>query len=137
MGNIGWTELLLIFLVVLLVFGAKRIPEIARGLGKGIREFKDATTDIKKELTVGDQPARQVGQAGYQGQPYQSQPGVHPSMTTYGPPPSPDQMGYVPPPVVPYTPPAPGQQPFPDPAAPPAPGTPPAAPPTEGQTQQS
>jgi len=131
MGNIGWTELLLIFLVVLLVFGAKRIPEIARGLGKGIREFKDATTDIKKELTVGDQPVRQVGQ------PYQNQPGVHPSMTTYGPPPSPDQMGYVPPPVAPYTPPAPDQQSFPDPSAPTAPGTPPAAAPTEGQTPQS
>ncbi len=52
MGNLGATEILLIFLVVLLLFGARRIPEIARGLGKGIREFKDATTDIKRELTV-------------------------------------------------------------------------------------
>jgi sec-independent protein translocase protein TatA len=66
MGNVGWTELLLIFLVILLVFGAKRIPEIARGLGRGIREFKDATTDIKRELTVGDQPAPPpAGQARY------------------------------------------------------------------------
>lgn len=54
MGSIGMPEILLIFLVVLLVFGAKRIPEIARGLGKGIREFKDATTDIKRELTIED-----------------------------------------------------------------------------------
>lgn len=54
MGNLGATEILLIFLVVLLLFGARRIPEIARGLGKGIREFKDATTDIKRELTVDD-----------------------------------------------------------------------------------
>lgn len=52
MGSIGMPEILLIFLVVLLVFGAKRIPEIARGMGKGIREFKDATSDIKRELTV-------------------------------------------------------------------------------------
>ncbi len=53
-GNIGMGELLLIFLVILLVFGAKRIPEIARGMGKGIREFKDATKDIKRELTLED-----------------------------------------------------------------------------------
>lgn len=52
MGSLGPFELILIFLVVLLVFGAKRIPEIARGLGKGIREFKTATTEIKQELTV-------------------------------------------------------------------------------------
>lgn len=52
MGGLGTWEILLIFLVVLLVFGAKRIPEIARGLGKGIREFKDATTEIKNELNV-------------------------------------------------------------------------------------
>jgi sec-independent protein translocase protein TatA len=127
MGNIGWTELLLIFLVILLVFGAKRIPEIARGLGKGIREFKDATSDIKKELTVGDQPApppHQIGRAGYP--------------PAYGPPASPDQMGYVPPPAGAYTAPAPGQQaPFPDPAVGTPPGTPPAAPPAEGQTPQS
>ncbi|MEX0746358.1 MAG: twin-arginine translocase TatA/TatE family subunit [Rhodothermales bacterium] len=58
MGGLGTTEIILIFLVVLLVFGAKRIPEIARGLGKGIREFKDATTDIKKELTVEEERNR-------------------------------------------------------------------------------
>lgn len=52
--SLGMPEIILIFLVVLLVFGAKRIPEIARGLGKGIREFKDATTDIKNELNVDD-----------------------------------------------------------------------------------
>jgi len=54
MGNLGATELILIFLVVLLLFGARRIPEIARGLGKGIREFKDATSDVKRELMVDD-----------------------------------------------------------------------------------
>ncbi len=45
-------EIGLILLLVLLVFGAKRIPEIARGLGKGLREFKDATKDVQRELTV-------------------------------------------------------------------------------------
>ena len=58
MGSIGGGELLLIFLVILLVFGAKRIPEIARGLGRGIREFKEATRDIQRELTLEDPPSR-------------------------------------------------------------------------------
>ncbi|MEL6615966.1 MAG: twin-arginine translocase TatA/TatE family subunit [Bacteroidota bacterium] len=61
MGGLGAWEIALIFLAILLIFGAKRIPEIARGLGKGIREFKDATQDIKQELTVHDAPQqRQV-----------------------------------------------------------------------------
>lgn len=59
MGSLGATEIILIFLVVLLLFGAKRIPEIARGLGKGIREFKDATSDIKRELDL-DEPPRRI-----------------------------------------------------------------------------
>lgn len=49
-SSIGPMELLVIFLVILLLFGAKRIPEIARGLGKGIREFKSATKDIADEI---------------------------------------------------------------------------------------
>jgi sec-independent protein translocase protein TatA len=54
MGNIGMTELLLIFVVALLVFGAKRLPEIARGLGQGIREFRRATHEIASELQIDD-----------------------------------------------------------------------------------
>ena len=46
----GGPELLLILFVVLLLFGAKRIPDLARGLGKGIREFKDASREIKREI---------------------------------------------------------------------------------------
>ena len=42
MGGIGFKEILLIAIVILLLFGAKRIPEFMRGLGKGVREFKDA-----------------------------------------------------------------------------------------------
>ena len=49
-GGIGVQELLLIFLVVLLLFGAKRIPDIAHGLGKGIREFRSAIQDTKDEM---------------------------------------------------------------------------------------
>ncbi len=41
---------MLILLAILLLFGAKRIPELAKGLGKGIREFKDATKDVKNEF---------------------------------------------------------------------------------------
>jgi len=51
-GGLGPTELLVIFLIVLLVFGAKRIPEIAQGLGKGIMEFKKAAREITDELDV-------------------------------------------------------------------------------------
>jgi len=48
----GW-EWIIIILVVLIFFGAKRIPELARGMGKGIREFKDATKGIKDEIDDG------------------------------------------------------------------------------------
>ncbi|MBI1978199.1 MAG: twin-arginine translocase TatA/TatE family subunit [Candidatus Omnitrophica bacterium] len=50
----GPMELLLIFLVVLLLFGAKRIPEIARGLGQGIKEFKKTISDITKNPKDGN-----------------------------------------------------------------------------------
>ena len=49
-GGLGTSEVLVILVVVLLLFGAKRIPELARGLGKGIREFKDATKEIKNDI---------------------------------------------------------------------------------------
>ena len=50
LGGIGAQELILILLVILLLFGAKKIPVIAQGLGKGMREFRKATDDIKKEI---------------------------------------------------------------------------------------
>ena len=49
-GTLGGWEVLLIFLAILLLFGAKRLPELARGLGKGIREFKGALEGVEKEL---------------------------------------------------------------------------------------
>ena len=49
-GGLGTSEVLVILVVVLLLFGAKRIPELAKGLGKGIREFKDATKEIKNDI---------------------------------------------------------------------------------------
>jgi len=51
MGGIGWGEILIILFVLLLLFGGKKIPELARGLGRGIREFKDAANEIKSEVT--------------------------------------------------------------------------------------
>ena len=48
--GIGFPELLLIFLAILLLFGAKRLPELAQGLGKGIREFKRAMKDTGDEI---------------------------------------------------------------------------------------
>ncbi|PVW17018.1 Sec-independent protein translocase subunit TatA/TatB [Marixanthomonas spongiae] len=48
---ISGTEIVFILFIVLLVFGADKVPEIARGLGKGMRQLKDATNDIKSEIT--------------------------------------------------------------------------------------
>jgi len=48
--NLGGGEIFVILLVVLLFFGSKRIPELAKGLGKGMREFKDAMSGIEKEV---------------------------------------------------------------------------------------
>jgi sec-independent protein translocase protein TatA len=48
-------ELVVIVLIVLLLFGAKKIPELARGLGQGISEFRKASTDIRKEIEKGAQ----------------------------------------------------------------------------------
>ena len=50
MGNLGAPEIMLIALVILVLFGAKKIPEFMQGLGKGIREFKKASREIQDEL---------------------------------------------------------------------------------------
>ncbi len=75
LGDIGGSELILIMVVILVFFGANKIPELARGLGKGIREFKDASTEIRKEFENAGQPQQ----------------------APYGPPqPYPAQMPYAP-----------------------------------------
>jgi len=53
LGGLGGWEILLILLVLLIFFGAKKIPELAKGLGKGIKEFKNATKEIKEEIEDG------------------------------------------------------------------------------------
>jgi sec-independent protein translocase protein TatA len=49
-GNLGFMEILLILVVVLLLFGAKRIPEIASSFGKGIKEFKKSVNDVDRDV---------------------------------------------------------------------------------------
>ena len=56
MGNFSFWEILLIFLAVLLLFGAKRIPEIAGSMGKGIREFKRSVSDVEKSIHEPERP---------------------------------------------------------------------------------
>ena len=51
MGNIGFSELIIIFMVVLLLFGAKRLPELARSMGKALREFKKASSELSDEIS--------------------------------------------------------------------------------------
>jgi len=53
MGNLGFQELLIICVVILVMFGGRKIPEFMRGLGKGIREFNDAKNNVKKEIEEG------------------------------------------------------------------------------------
>jgi sec-independent protein translocase protein TatA len=55
-GGLGMGEMVMIFLVVLLLFGAKRLPEIGSALGKGIREFKGSVREIEGELKAADRP---------------------------------------------------------------------------------
>ncbi len=60
MPGIGTNELIIIFLIILLLFGASRIPEIGRALGKGIRDFKRATKDIERDLDLDDEEPRRI-----------------------------------------------------------------------------
>jgi sec-independent protein translocase protein TatA len=97
LGDIGGSELILIMVVILIFFGANKIPELARGLGKGIREFKDASSEIRNEFeNAGQQRPNQYSnqyppqqQAPYQ-QPYD------PSQPQYGHVPPTQPSGYEP-----------------------------------------
>lgn len=55
--NLGTPEILLIALVVLLLFGGKKIPELMKGLGKGVKSFKDGVKGIEDDLKVDETPA--------------------------------------------------------------------------------
>jgi sec-independent protein translocase protein TatA len=77
MGNLGFTEIMLIMVVVLLLFGAKRLPEVGSSIGKGIREFKRSLSDTQDAITgTGSHDERSI-----HGRPYDtpSQPSAPPS----------------------------------------------------------
>jgi sec-independent protein translocase protein TatA len=54
MFNIGPQEMFILFLIIILLFGAKRIPEIGRSIGKGIQEFKKGMRDVEAEINLND-----------------------------------------------------------------------------------
>ena len=62
----SFSEILLVLFLVLILFGSKKLPDLARGLGKGIREFKDATGEIQKEIRSGmneaEKPIQKINQ---------------------------------------------------------------------------
>lgn len=61
MGFLGGQELLIILIIVILLFGAKKIPELAKGLGTGIKEFKKAANEAEKQINAkeGDSDSKQ------------------------------------------------------------------------------
>jgi sec-independent protein translocase protein TatA len=56
-GNLGTGEIIIIALVVLLLFGGRKIPELMRGLGKGVKSFKDGMNEVEKEIDDIDKPS--------------------------------------------------------------------------------
>ena len=62
MGNLGTPEILLIALVVLVLFGSKKIPEFMQGLGRGVREFRKAAKDIQDEIEKPTDPQKKIDQ---------------------------------------------------------------------------
>jgi sec-independent protein translocase protein TatA len=72
-GNLGFTEIMLIMVVVLLLFGAKRLPEVGASIGKGIREFKRSLSDTQDAIMGSDEtrqnlPPRQMDSTAPQSQ---------------------------------------------------------------------
>jgi len=64
LGNIGGQELIIILLIILLLFGAKKLPELAKGMGKAVREFQSAKDEFSDELrNAGKTPDKDVRQA--------------------------------------------------------------------------
>ena len=63
MGPIGMPEMIMIFVVILLLFGAKKLPELARGVGKSMGEFKKAREDFEREITRSEEEVRRDDRA--------------------------------------------------------------------------
>jgi sec-independent protein translocase protein TatA len=64
MGPIGMPEMIVIFIIILLLFGAKKIPDLARGFGKATGEFKKAKEEFEREITRGETDVRVKEAAG-------------------------------------------------------------------------
>ena len=58
MPNLGMTELIIIFVLIMLLFGAKKIPELARNMGKSLGEFKKAKSEFEEELSLGEKEGK-------------------------------------------------------------------------------
>jgi len=52
-GPLGWSELLIIFFIILIIFGPRKLPEVAEAMGKSIQKFKKASKDARKEIETG------------------------------------------------------------------------------------
>jgi sec-independent protein translocase protein TatA len=85
LGDIGGSELILIMVVILVFFGANKIPELARGLGKGIREFKDASSEIRSEFERAGQQPQNPNPYGPPAQQYAQQPQPYPAAQPHNP----------------------------------------------------
>jgi sec-independent protein translocase protein TatA len=59
-GNLGTGEIILILLIILIFFGAKKIPELAQGLGKGLREFRKAAKDIQDDINKPPEETKKI-----------------------------------------------------------------------------
>ena len=60
--GLGTGEIIVIVLVILLLFGAKRIPELMKSMGKGVKSFKEGMKDVEKEINPPDEPAKESNQ---------------------------------------------------------------------------
>lgn len=52
-GPLGWSELIIIFFIILIIFGPRKLPEVAEAMGKSIQKFKKASKDARKEIETG------------------------------------------------------------------------------------
>ncbi len=59
LGNIGGSEIIIIALVILLLFGGKKIPELMKGLGKGVKSFKDGINEVEKQIEAAPDPKKE------------------------------------------------------------------------------
>jgi len=58
-GPLGWSELLIVFVIILIFFGPRRLPELAEAIGKSLQRFKKASRDVKSEI---ESEAREIGE---------------------------------------------------------------------------